>query len=157
MKNTRIIAQANIEVPDSCRNLDIRLSKNKELPGFYMIGNNKRGSIKDKFMKTNTVDAVDLLLSLTSVEKYAFKILYNHFQPVYDEYTGKTYTTTILHVKTGSLKQSDKVRFSKGFKGLVLKRIAIRTKREHYQLNPYMFIPTNFINEERKWNQTIQG
>jgi hypothetical protein len=150
-KSTSIITQ-KFEVPKGTRAVTV-FKKNKELPGFIMIGNGMNGGLKDKMSYLNTRDTVKELLELTPIEKFAFKVLYDKFKPEYDCDLDMYIVSTLLNVKTGSLSNSDRVRFSKGFSGLVKKDIAKRIKREHYQLNPYMFIPTMFHKELSMWNK----
>jgi len=115
----------------------------------YMVISNKRFIMIGQKDDNINYDSLDTLMDLTSVEKFAFKKLRN----IYDYRTNKT----IFNTKT--LSSSDKVRYSKGIRGLIKKKIIIRISRSGsiniMFINPDIIIPKNYDELLIEWNKYL--
>jgi len=108
--------------------------KNKINKGiFYMIRKDKKD------------DGIDIILNMTSVEKYIFKLLKDKI----------SYEDNTVLFDTSILSNADKQRFSKGFKGLEKKNLIKRLNRSGskniFLFNPNFIIPNNYEKTIEKW------
>ncbi len=121
-------------------------------PTFMMVGNGN----KDKNRKgTHSMDYTKELLNMTSAEGFMFGLLMDNRKVLDEEKplikSNQTYIDN--HDLTGTQKRY----LSKAYKKLREKDIIVRTRRQHYIINPRMVITKdNWKEDERLYIEAVE-
>lgn len=108
----------------------VRKRRKVRVPMYRMISISGQYRVNDYNNETSMgKDFLTLLLDLSSQAQKAFKLLHNSYD-----------ATTGISVIPAFSNNSEKVLFSRGFKELQKTAMVKRVKRQHYIINPKMYI-----------------
>jgi hypothetical protein len=91
----------------------------------------------DNSRQPESIDAIDYICEFTKAELFLLQIVKDH----------KAENNTIT-IRPKSYTPADKAKLKKSIPLWIKKRLLIRTKREHYMVNPWFFVPPK--EEQRK-------
>ena len=146
-EDNRIISQANFQIPEGFQ-AETRITQSEQKPRYYRIGN----GIRNTFMSNHTpIDTIDEMTAMTVQELWTIKLLKDNIILIEERTsTGYKKRTSCKSIILGSeLTSAEKQKFKTGYKKLHDKCLVKRIKRQHYIMNPDMFIP-HFYEEEKK-------
>ena len=127
--------------------INITKTKRLNLPPFTMIG---KGTTMNG--KITSIDLLDEVRTMDSNERLCFYAIKDAMR--YD-YTANRTIFQVRPMGWDTYTNSQKSKFSKGYKTLKDKRIVARVSKGVYMINPIAMIPNNtfFLEEKRIWDE----
>lgn len=105
-------------------------------------------------MKNNIKQSINFLYEITQMTK-AEHLVINTIIPriIYYEESGQTGE---VKIKLNEFTPTNKIVFSKGYGLLKAKCLVIRTKKEHYMINPNALIPADYTRALELWESKTE-
>ncbi len=120
----------------------IAITKNGSKPAFMMVGNGN----KDKANKgTRSMDYTKELLNMTKPEGFMFGMLMDN-----RKITGEHTRSNETHIHNNALNGTQRGYITKAYPMLRGKDLIVRTRREHYIINPRLVISNNNWKEDER-------
>jgi hypothetical protein len=119
-----------------------RKRKDKRIiPNFYMIGNGNMNK-----HKIQSIDLLDEAMSLSKAGQYVLRMIKDGIS--FDNTDGEVY------ISMSDLTATNVTVFKKGYKELMSRNLAKRTKRSHYMINPNALIPLDYDLALELWEKS---
>jgi hypothetical protein len=130
----------------------MKTSKNRKKPAFMMVGN---GNTDKNAKGTRSMDYTKELLNMDSAERFMFQKLMDNRQ-VFDK--GKPFIkSNQTYIDNYNLTSTEKKYLVMAYQKLREKDIIVRTRRQHYIINPRMVISNdNWEEEERLYVEAVK-
>ena len=142
MKDNKSISQLNINLPEGKELYAVVRSKVVR-PNYYQLGS----GMNKKLIENNPIDAITKLLHMTPQEAFVIETLKDVTELIHFDDNNRYYSSNIVSIAYTTFSNTNKVRFSIGYKRLRGKDLVRRIKRQEYIINPNLIIPTYYEKE----------
>jgi len=124
-------------------NEEVTISRNikYEYPPYFMAGNGKNNKYG------TSLHVIDQLCSFSKTEQFAFLNVIEKLECIFD--SRKKHNLCKIVMK--ELSKNDQQKFKAGIAALIKKELVKRAKKEHYMVNPNLFITQNYAHDLAVW------